>query len=349
MTAADDKPMRPPLRGPVGRVVSWVYGTAVRRRNSRFDQGRGIIRLDRPVISVGNLSVGGTGKTPMVVHFCRVLLAAGHDPCIAMRGYRATPEGVSDEARVYERELPGVPVIAQPNRADGLIDFFTTERGEGVDSVVLDDGFQHRQLARDLDIVLIDAMRDPWRDRLLPAGWLREPPESLARAGAIVITHAEAVPHGTVSKLLERARAAAPGAVLAACGHAWDCLLTVDDTERPVSALRGRRIAVCCGIGNPDAFERQAAAAAGGAPVYRLILRDHDPFAPGTIAALLRGAGSARAEYIVVTEKDWTKLTHVNPEAWPCPVVRPRLSLTFDRGGRDLEGVVLDRAQGQDE
>src|SRR5690606_30475631 len=123
------------------------------------------------------------------------LLDAGHRPCIAMRGY-ARGRGESDEAAEYRRLFPEVPIVARADRALGLIRQFSAEYDAGgphTDCIVLDDGFQHRQIARDLDIVLIDATHGPCQERLLPAGWLREPVRSLSRAGAVVITHAEAV------------------------------------------------------------------------------------------------------------------------------------------------------------
>jgi len=188
-------PERGAVPGPIGAALARVYGIVIARINRRFDSGRGVVRFDRPVISVGNLSVGGTGKTPMVRRLIAILLEMERRPCIAMRGYRKGT-GESDEAAAYQREFPDVPVIAQANRTDGLIALFGDEHeGEGPhrDCIVLDDGFQHRQIGRELDIVLVDASRSPFRDRLLPQGWLREPAESLTRAGLVVVTHAESV------------------------------------------------------------------------------------------------------------------------------------------------------------
>src|SRR5881394_190373 len=150
---------RPALRGPLGPVAAAVYGAAISLRNRRFDRGKGVVTFDRPVVSVGNLSVGGTGKTPMVLHLARVLTEAGHRPCVAMRGYGAADGQKADEAREYHRAIRNLPVVAQPDRTLGLIELFGTEHGSEVDCVILDDGFQHRQIARQYDIVLIDATR----------------------------------------------------------------------------------------------------------------------------------------------------------------------------------------------
>lgn len=199
-----------PLPGPLGRLAGAIYAREIRRRNRAYDRGGRVTRLDRPVISVGNLSAGGTGKTPMVMKLATALLEAGHHPCIAMRGYKAAA-GRSDEAEEYRARLVNVPVVAQPDRISGLRALFATEVGRDVDVVLLDDGFQHRRLARDLDIVLVDATRSPFEDRLLPAGYLREPPASLERAQAVVITHAEAVVGGEIDRLEAGLRAGRAG------------------------------------------------------------------------------------------------------------------------------------------
>ncbi len=194
------------------------------RRNRRFDAGHGVVTLDRPVISVGNLSTGGTGKTPMTMRVVQWLREAGHAPAIAMRGYRAGPEG-SDEALLYQEAFAGMPIVAQANRIDGLLQLFAQEEGDGeagsapararTDVVVLDDGFQHRQIARQFDLVLIDATRDPFADALLPAGWLREPAASLRRAHAVVLTHAESADARWLEAIRERVLAIRPGAIVA--------------------------------------------------------------------------------------------------------------------------------------
>jgi tetraacyldisaccharide 4'-kinase len=346
--AAPDQLRRGPVPAWIGRVLEPVYAAAVARRNRRFDAGRSVVRLDRPVISVGNLSVGGTGKTPMVTLLVRELLEAGRRPCIAMRGYvprhARGPANTtkSDEAELYRRLLPGVPIVAQPDRAAGLQRLFATDQGREVDCVVLDDGFQHRRLARDLDIVLLDASRDPFADRLLPAGWLREPVASLARAHAVVVTHAEMATPDRVEAILRRAAAITPRAVLAATRHKWTRLTITDpsggEAEHAVDWLAGRRIAAVCAIGNPDAF-LAGLRAAGADVAAAMVLPDHDRYDPETVRAILHSA--AGAEAIVTTEKDWAKLGVLDPATWPCPVARPMLDLHFDRGRDDLLRAVL--------
>lgn len=325
--------------GPLGQLAARVYAMVVRARNARFDAGRGVTRLDRPVLSVGNLSVGGTGKTPIVKHLVTTLIGAGCSPCIAMRGY-SSRSGISDEAEEYRRDLPGVPVVVNPDRAAALRRFFATPPGKPVDCAILDDGFQHRRLARDLDIVLIDATRPPFGDRLLPAGWLREPVESLARAGAIVLTHTESVGIADARRAVESARAEAPRAIIAECRHEWAGLRGRDDSPADENTLYGRRVFGACAIGNPEPFLRRAAQAAGGTLIGRMVLRDHDPYSKSTLGKLFDAARAAAAEFIIVTGKDWSKLAAVPADAWPCPVVRPVLRLVFTVGEADLNDAI---------
>lgn len=348
--------MAEPARGPIplwaGRLVEPVYAAAIDRRNRRFDAGRGVTRLDVPVISVGNLSVGGTGKTPMVMHVLGLLLRAGRRPCVAMRGYqrgRPTDGRLPDETDSYRRRFPDVPIVAQPDRLAGLRALMQAAGVDGPDCVVLDDGFQHRRLARDADLVLIDATRPPSADRLLPAGWLREPIRSLARATSVIVTHAQcATPEDLASiDAAVRAQRSDRRGVDAVTRHVWTGLLAgtpgVDETPAPLDVLAGARVLGCCAIGNPGAFLhslRATVGPGGGGVVEAMTLPDHDPYAPATLDRLIARARAAKADAIVVTDKDWSKLRHVPADRWPCPVWRPVLELVFDRGADALEADI---------
>lgn len=340
---AAEAPPRPPMDNALGKVLGAVYAKAVAVRNSWYDVNHGR-RVDRPVVSVGNISAGGTGKTPMVIQLVQWLKEAGRVPCIALRGYKS-PSGnpaESDEALQYTRALPGLMLAVGKDRLWELKQMFTTRRGMVCDSVVLDDGFQHRRLWRDLDIVLIDAMRPPFGDRLLPAGWLREPVTALKRASAVVLTHAEAVSAQTVHDLNAKVAAAHGKPALAVCGHVWSALVSGEgQNERtvPASWIAGRRVAVSCAIGNSAAFVKQVKRQAEVAG--ELILKDHDPYAPATVAKLAAMAKDSKADVILVTEKDWSKLRLIPAEKWPCPMLRPRLALQFASGERELHDLVI--------
>lgn len=323
--------------------LSRVYGSQIAKRNLGFDQGQGVVTLDRPVISVGNLSVGGTGKTPMVRRIIGLLREAAFDPCIAMRGYgsKKSATGRSDEADEYAAAFDDLPIVAQPNRTEGLIELFGTERGARVDCVVLDDGFQHRRIARQLDIVLLDATRSPLDDDLLPLGRLREPIESLARAHAVVVTHTERAERGEVDAILERAFGVNPALTAAVAEHAW-ARLKVGDETHPVEWLAGRRVLPVCAIGNPEPFLASVAAAAGST-VEPIVLRDHDPYGSGAVARIRRAA--ANAEAIVTTAKDWAKLGRLPADSWPCPVAVPELEMRLIAGGDSLDDHILAAAR----
>jgi len=339
---------KPPMTGPLGSIASSIYGAAVAHRNRRFDRGKGVVTFDRPVISVGNLSVGGTGKTPMVLHLVRMLRENGCWPSVAMRGYgQPKGEGLnSDEAAIYGRAFPDLPMVAQPNRTEGLFELFAGGEGSRVDSIILDDGFQHRRIARQLDIVLVDATRPPFGDKLLPAGWLREPISSLSRAHAAVVTHAEAVTRTDAIEIETKLWNFLPKGVVAVCRHAWTGVVVgggdgAGSQEHPTAWLRGKRVYLACAIGNPGPFLGAARDAAGGI-VGAMVLKDHAEFAPQVVSALIEDLRRHEADVLLVTEKDWSKLLGVPRDRWPCEVARPRLEMSFDREGEQLQLAVLD-------
>lgn len=299
----------------------------------------GVTRLDRPVISVGNLSAGGTGKTPMVRWVVGALQEMGHRPAVAMRGYKAEPGRPSDEEGEHREALPGVPVVACPDRTGGLRALFDTPEGTGVDCVVLDDGFQHRRLARDLDIVLVDASRPPDRDALLPLGFLREPLGSLRRAQACVLTHAELVGPERLADLADLMRKSLPdGSPVAVAEHRWTHLRRVGCSEEPVAWLAGRRVVAVCAIGHPQAFLKGLELAGAGL-AGSLCLPDHDAYGSRTVRRLDALIESCRPEAVVMTAKDLTKL-----DSWsrgcPVPVMVPALGMGWRSGEEDLRARI---------
>jgi tetraacyldisaccharide 4'-kinase len=340
---ADTCIKKPPLPGILGKALSRIYLAELGRRSRRFDRGIGVDRLDLPVISIGNLSVGGTGKTPMVRQVCQWLIDAGHKPCIAMRGYKAGAEG-SDEQREYRDTLPDVPIVAQPDRAVGVRTLMNTPEGTNIDTIVLDDGFQHRQLARDLDIVLLDATRDPFMDRALPAGWLRELPGALARAHAVVVTHAELVDESAVESMIASARAVNPDLICAAAAHEWAGFVVVADNEpdriEPTDWLTGRAVVAACAIGNPGAFLAAAREAIGSPPAAEVVLRDHDRYAPAAIDRIAAEVRRTSAKAILTTGKDLVKLRQ-HADSLAVPIAAARLQLSLARAENELRHAVL--------
>ena len=194
----------PSLERALLRGLSWGYGLGVSLRNRYYDRWALPTWLDVPIISVGNLTVGGTGKTPMTLWLCRQLLDRGLKPAVISRGYKASQQGLADELLMISRQCPRVVAVANPNRAAAgrlAIEEY------GAQAVVLDDGFQHRRLGRDLDIVLIDATRPFGYSFLLPRGLLRERVAGLARAAGLAgneRVHDDAPPQGELPLQLRR-------------------------------------------------------------------------------------------------------------------------------------------------
>lgn len=324
---------------PITIPASRLYRRAIDRRNARFDRGEGVRSVDRPVISVGNITTGGVGKTPFVRWLARRLINEGHRPMIAMRGYGGTAERPSDEAMEYEATLPDVPLAVNPDRIAGIEAALGAAAGRDVDCIVLDDGFQHRRLARDVDLVLIDARAHTFEQRMLPAGHLREPLRNLRRATGVIVTHAEEVNRQLAMAIDEHHGKPA----LAWTRHAWTGLDLHHPDRRTEQAevdwLRGKRLAAMLAVGNPQAAIRQAEAA-GARIESRRIERDHHRYRPADVQRVLESSDGDAAG-VLTTMKDWVKIRPLlgdMSEAWQKPIVVPRLEIAFIEG----EAAVLD-------
>lgn len=296
------------LRGAMSAAEP-IYSAAVSRRNRRFDEGVGVRRLPRQVISVGNITAGGTGKTPVVRWLAGRLREAGRHPAILLRGYKSK-DGLSDEQRMLDVSLnsPGQPRIivqANPDRFDGGGDVLRDH--PDVDVFVLDDGFQHRKLARDFDLVLISATHPFGFNHVHPRGLLREPLASLRRASALLITRANEVDRQALAEIEGTLREHQPTASIYHADHAQIMVRGVDGTYG-VEGLAGKRVFAFCGLGNPESFFGQLATRC--TLVGRRAFADHHAYSLAEIAALDEAARSAKADLLIATEKDWAKLEH---------------------------------------
>jgi tetraacyldisaccharide 4'-kinase len=324
---------------PLTSLASKCYTAAIHRRNRRFDRGDRVVDVGRPVISVGNLTVGGTGKTPVVQWIVAVLQENGLHPVVALRGYGARRAEHSDEAMEHERMLPGVPVLADPDRVAAIRALL--QRDPSRDVVVLDDGFQHRFVARQFDLVLIDARR-PWdAERVLPAGRLREPLTALRRATDVLVTHAS----GVDETLRERIHAAHGQNPVAWCRHVWLGLDRFDaggSSVLPIASLAGLRVVTRLGVATAAGVRNQITQA-GAHIVMDVPARDHAPARDAEMRRLESGCRNADA--LLVTAKDWVKLQPlVDWSALGVPVLVPQLALDFVSGQADLERRLLDVA-----
>ncbi len=311
-------------------VLSWLYRAGLEIDLATYPLGLAkVTRLPAEVISVGNLSMGGTGKTMATLELVRDLLDAGKRVAVLSRGYRrashaevvvvATPEGLTatardagDEPLLLACRLPGVPVLVGKNRritGRQAIEQF------GVDTLVLDDGFQYWRLAKDREIVLLDASQPAARDALLPRGFLREPWSHLRRAHEVWISHAElAAPERTIALAAQVTRFA-PHVTLRYTEHHPTQLHVLPEGDLPLDALRAQPVLALSGLGNPEQFEAMLTVL--GAVVTPCRYPDHHPYTDDDIAAIATQATDGRP--VVTTAKDAIRLPANLP--FPCWVV----------------------------
>jgi tetraacyldisaccharide 4'-kinase len=324
-------------------AIALPYRLAVAARNAAYDRRLlAIASAPVPVVSIGNLTLGGTGKTPLVAWCVQTLASAGLRPAIVSRGYGARPGEKSDEAAELAILLPGVPHVANRDRVAGA----RTAAAAGADVVVLDDGFQHRRLARDLDIVAVDAT-DPFGcNAIFPRGLLREPLANLSRAQACVLTRASMVDAARREAIRTALGAATRGrmpAVWAEAAHRPVQLRTASGATLPLDALHGKRIAAFAGIGNPAAFRRSLESLGAELVAFRP-LADHHAYDTGDIEAIAAWARSARADLAITTLKDLVKLRVETLAGIPLAAVE--IAFEIMAGRKPLESLLL-RAGGR--
>lgn len=307
------------------RPASWLFSRAVATRNARFDRAP---RHDAPLpaLSIGNLTVGGTGKTPVSSWFAARLHARGAHPALILRGYG------DDEWRVHELLTPSIPVRVAPDRLQAMHE----ARAAGADCVVLDDAFQHRRAPRVSDVVLISADRWTGREAVLPAGPFRESMHGLMRATAAIIT-VKAASADRVQLVERRIREVAPGLHPAIVRLVPEALHTLPGTDGPtvqsLEQLAGARVMALSAIADPEAFARQLRGC-GAHLVHEMRFPDHHRFSPADLSRVsdvLHGV-----DLVVCTLKDAVKLAPI----WPREATRlwyVSQTLVVDRGAEILE------------
>lgn len=320
--------------------LSLLYGAVTRTRLSLYRRGTfHTTKLDRPVISVGNITTGGTGKTPLVEWVARTVAAQGKKVCILTRGYGrkdphlqvivsdgygvlASPSEAGDEPYLLASRLVGsAAVISSADRIaagrEAINDF-------GTDCFVLDDGFQHLRLARDLNIVTIDAT-NPWGGgKLLPYGRLRETPESLSRADCVVITRCDQVPE--LDDLRSEIHKLTHGRPIF---HSRMRTSRVSPLKNGAGSLTSpARVAAFCAVGNPHSFFEHVRR--GGFDLaLQKYYQDHHIYSQDEIDALARQATEAGAEALITTAKDAVKLRTLS---FPLPCYVLEIEIEIDNG-----------------
>ena len=371
-----EAPARAGLR--VLGALSWLYACGAQLRRWLFD--RGILHrypLGCQVISVGNITAGGTGKTPMVEALARDLQRKGRRVAILSRGYRKKEDSLGkrmskqgivrkiprvvsdgntvridseqagDEPYMLAKNLPGVAVLVGKDRVNSGR---YAVRTFACDTLILDDGFQYQRLKHRLDLVLVDCGNPFGNDHVLPRGILREPLRNLRRARFICITKV----HGRdTAALRERIRELNPNAGIMECDHVPRLLRDAFDDpmpkkgekeedarkrmERPLDALRGTRVYAVSGIASPRSFE-SSLEDFGAILVGRRHFADHHRYSKREINAILKDAAALGADMIVTTEKDAVRMPR--PDDLPIPILYLRIEIRFNKGLEEFERCV---------
>ena len=326
-----------PLRGAL-RAAESLYAAGVAWRNRRFDRHGPYCMPPAPVISIGNITVGGTGKTPLVIDLVRRLERMGRNPAVIARGYGAAQGEPNDEERLIRRACPGVIYLADPNRS---IAAETACRRFGADVIVLDDGFQHRRLARVLDIVTIDATCPFGYEHVLPRGLLREPLSSLRRAQLVVLTRRDQVSRAELSRTAERLQALVPGGTCLQCGHRVTSIESLKGVPLDMDPA-GKSAVLFASVGNPRSFTTTVRTL-GVDVVGERWWPDHYVYRRKDIDSLLRWGRFPPHDLLLTTEKDAVKLSEL-PGIDRADIFIVKVAIDFvDDGGTILENAVRER------
>lgn len=326
------------------RGLEIPYTAAVRIRNRRFDAGRTKVhRVDVPVVSVGNITLGGTGKTPTVEWLARWFTDRGVRVGLVSRGYGSKAGRPNDEALELAQKLPEVPHVADTDRVRGARQ--AVERF-GCQLLLVDDGFQHRRLARDFDLVLIDALEPFGFGHVFPRGTLREPLSGWSRADALMLTRTDVVDAPRRAEIREQALRYAPGALWLEAAHAPQALLSPSGAEQPLETLAGQRVAFFCGIGNPAGF-RHSLAHCRYHLAASMEFADHMGYTPEGIAGIARWADALDVAAVLCTHKDLVKVGRHWAGSTPLWALSSRLQINVGQAGLEtvLEGLAR-RASG---
>lgn len=291
------------------------YSTVVRVRNRLYSKG--LLKRYRSgavVISVGNITAGGTGKTPLVIWLCRQLEKKEISVAVLTRGYKSKVDkqitkneeksSRTDEPAIISEGCPPAKVVVNPDRRAGAR---KAVNKLGSEVLIMDDGFQHRRLHRDIDIVTLDATEPFGYGKLLPAGLLREPIEGLRRADAIVLTRCDQVKEQQLEKIEEKLKAIKNDMIIAKSIHAPVRLIYQDSSQGIIEELNSKKVFAFCGIGNPNSF-LQTLKNIGSDVLSFEIFNDHYHYREDDIRRIGKKAKELKADLIITTHKDWSKV-----------------------------------------
>jgi len=286
------------------RIIAVFYRAVVSLRNLLYNSGLAkSYSSDAVVISVGNITTGGTGKTPLVIWLCQLLSKRSIRCAILTRGYKVEQGKFTDEPAILAKSCPDANVVVDSDRVHGAERAISNF---GARVLVMDDGFQHRRLKRNLDIVAVDATCPFGHGRILPAGLLREPLNGLKRADAVVITRYDQASSESLEELENKIRTITPDIPIARAAHVSRYAKAMGDRTFSIEELKGKTIFAFCGIGNPKAFLLHLKAM-GINVVGSKIYNDHHAYTNQDMADIHEEARYLQADLILATQKDWVK------------------------------------------
>ncbi|MDR1382657.1 MAG: tetraacyldisaccharide 4'-kinase [Planctomycetaceae bacterium] len=293
-------------------VMEIPYATVISCRNLLYDNGlRKIQKLPIPVISVGNLTMGGTGKTPFVAWLAKKIWDSGKFPAIVSRGYHADSTGWNDEAKELQLLLPHVPQAFAKKRFTAAVSLIEQHKNNSdfreIDLVILDDGFQHRKIFRNLEILLIDATNPFGYNRAIPRGFLRESVFSLKRADVVILTRAGLVDIAEQNRIREQVLQINPNAFWGEIDQKPKNLLFCSGETKDFSDIKEEKILGFCGIGNPDSFRKTLESC--GCWIQKFVtFPDHHHYSDNDVQHILNLSQVVDSQYAVCTLKDFVKV-----------------------------------------
>jgi tetraacyldisaccharide 4'-kinase len=294
-----------PIIRAISKIAAYSYSSAITLRNLSYDKK--IIKSYKVpafVLSIGNITAGGTGKTPLVIWLCKFLTSKKFHCSVLTRGYKTNKSVLSDEPAMICENCPDTKIVVNPDRVAGAKKAI---EDYGSNVLIMDDGFQHRRLYRDLNIVTIDSVEPFGYGKLLPSGLLREPVTSLSRADAVILTRCDQAKSEKLLDIERMCKVINNKIITARTIHAPALLKTSAGTEFAFDYIKNKRIFAFCGIGNPQSFYNTINSL-GALLVDTKIYDDHYHYTDNDLAEISNQAGKAGADLILTTEKDWTKL-----------------------------------------
>ncbi|MGD2278884.1 MAG: tetraacyldisaccharide 4'-kinase [Candidatus Omnitrophota bacterium] len=312
----------------VMRVFSWFYALAIGIVDWAYRSGlRRVHKIDAPVVSVGNITLGGTGKTPFTIFLARYFSETGKKPAVLIRGYG------DDERKMLRDELPDVPVFAGQDRVRNALTALKDKR----DIIILDDGFQHRRIDRDLNIVMLDSESLSGGELLFPRGTLREPLASLKRSDVLVLSKIDKVDEERKKEVLRKLKDIVPDKLVVTARHKIVYLNDVTGAVYSVEGLTGQNVCLVSGIADPDYFAH-CVGQLGAVIASRYDYVDHYDYRQKDIDRITADVRSKKLERVITTKKDYVKMRRLDLSRLEDKLFIMDMEMDIVEGKEDLIG-----------